>query len=127
MLTNTNTALANATAALANAGGSALPAGERPPKRELITKPQEFDGSQDQLCQFIAQLCTKFLGDAHKFMDVQHWLAYAVRFLKRKAYEQIPPIIDKRNINIASVEALITLLENAFGDPDRVRMAERNL
>jgi len=54
-------------------------------------------------------------------------LAYAVGFLKGKAYEQILPLIDEGNINIASVEALITLLENAFGDPDRVRTAERNL
>jgi len=126
-LTNTNTALATATAALANAGGPAPPAGERPPKRESIPKPQEFDGSQDQLHPFIAQLRTKFLGDAHKFVDVQHRLAYAVGFLKEKAYEHILPLIDEGNINIASVEALITLLENAFGDPDRVRTAERDL
>ena len=126
-LTNTNTALATATAALANAGGPAPPAGERPPKRESIPKPQEFDGSQDHLRPFIAQLRTKFLGDAHRFVDVQHRLAYAVGFLKGKAYEQILPLINEGNINIASVEALITLLENAFGDPDRVRTAERNL
>jgi len=126
-LTNTNTALATATAALANIGGPAPPAGERPPKRESIPKPQEYDGSQDHLRQFIGQLRTKFLGDAHKFVDVQHRLAYAVRFLKGKAYEQIPPLIDEGNINIASVEALITRLENAFGDPDRVCTAKRNL
>jgi len=126
-LTNTNTALATATAALANAGEPAPPAGERPPKRESIPKPPEFDGSQDQLRQFIAQLRTKFLGDAHKFVDVQHRLAYAVGFLKGKAYEQILPLIDEGNINIAGVEALITLLENAFGDPNRVRTAKRNL
>ena len=126
-MTNTNTALATATAALANAGGLAPPAGERPPKRESIPKPQEFDGSQGQLPPFIAQLCTKFLGDAHKFEDVQHRLAYAVGFLKVKGYEQILPLIDEGNINIGSVEALITLLENAFGDPDRVRTAPRNL
>jgi len=60
-------------------------------------------------------------------MDFQHRLAYAVGFLKGKAYEQILPLIDEGNINIASVEALITLLENAFGDPDRVRTVEWNL
>jgi len=126
-LTNTNTALATATAALANAGGAAPPAGERPPQRESIPKPQELDGSQDQLRPLIAQLRTTFLRDAHKCVDVQHRLAYAVGFLKGKAYEQILPLIDEGNINIASVEALITLFENAFGDPDRVSTAERNL
>jgi len=126
-LTNTNAALATATAALANAGGPAPPAGERPPNRESIPKPQEFDGSQDLLRPFIPQLRTKFLGDGHKFVDVQHRLPYAVVFLKGKAYEQILPLIDEGNINIASVEGLITLLENAFGDPDRVRTAEWNL
>jgi len=60
-------------------------------------------------------------------VDVQHRLAYAVGFLKGKAYKQILPLIDEGNINIASVEALIALLENAFGDPDRVRTAEWNL
>ena len=57
-------------------------------------------------------------------MDVKHRLAYAVGFLKGNAYKQILPLIDEGNINIASVEALITRLENAFGDPDRVRTAE---
>jgi len=127
VLTNMNTALATATAALANTGGPAPPAGERPPQRESIPKPQEYDGSPDQLRPFIAQLRTKFLRDAHNFVDVEHRLAYAVGFLKGKAYEQILPLIDEGHINIASVEALITLLENAFGDPDMVRTAERNL
>jgi len=36
-------------------------------------------------------------------------------------------VIDEGNINISSMEVLITLLENAFGDPDRVRTSERNL
>jgi len=126
-LTNTNTALVTATAALANSGGPAPPAGERPPKRESIPKPQEFAGSQDQLRLFIAQLRTKFLGAAPKFVDVQHRLTYAVGFLQGKPYKQILPLIDEGNINIASVEALITLLENALGDPDRVRTAKRNL
>ena len=126
-MTNTNTALATPTAALANAEGPAPPAGERPPKQELIPKPQEFDGSQDQFRPVIPQLRTKFLGDVDKFVDVQHLWAYAVGFLKRKAYKQILPLIDEGNINIASVEALITQLENAMGDPDRVRTAERNL
>jgi len=53
-------------------------------------------------------------------MDVQHRLAYAVGFLKGKAYEQILSLIDEGNINITSVEALIILLKNAFSDPDRV-------
>ena len=126
-LTNTNTALATATHALANARGPPPPAGERPPRRESIPKPHEFPGSQDHLRLFIAQLRTKFLADAHKFVGVQHRLAYAVGFLKGKAYEQILPLIDEGNINIASAEALITLLEKAFGDPDRVCTAERNL
>ena len=126
-MTNTNTALATAIAALANAEEPASPAGERPPKRESIPKPQEFDGSQDQLRPFIPQLPTKFLGDARKFGDVQHRLSHAIGFLKGKAYEQILPFIDEGNINIASVDAVITLLENAFSDPDRVHTAERNL
>ena len=126
-MTNTNTALAAAIAALAKPGGHPPPAGERPSKRESIPKQHEFDGSQDQLCPFLAQVRTKFLGDGHKFVDVQHRLAYAVGFLKGKAYEQILPLIDEGNISIASVEALITLRENAFSDPDWVRTAERNL
>jgi len=98
VLTKTNTALATATAALANAGGPAPPAGERPPKRASIPKPQEFDGSQDQLRPFIPQLRTKFLRDAHKFVDVQHRFAYPVGFLKGKAYQQILPLIDEETL-----------------------------
>ena len=54
-------------------------------------------------------------------------MAYAVGFPKGKAYEQILQLIDEGNINIASVEAQITLLENAFGELHRVRTTERNL
>jgi len=85
-LTNTKTARATATTALANAGGPAPRAGEQPLKRESIPKTKEFDGSQDQVHPFIAQLGTKFLGDAYKFVDVQYRLPYAVGFLKGKAY-----------------------------------------
>jgi len=60
-------------------------------------------------------------------VDVQHRLAYAVGFLKGKAYEQSLLVIEEENINIASVEARITLHEKAFGDPERVRTAERHL
>jgi len=105
-LTNTNTAWTTATTALANAGGPAPPAGERPPKQESIRKPQEFDRSRDQLRPLIAQLRTKFLGDAHKFIDVQHRLAFAVGFLKGKAYKQILPLIDEGNINISKRNTL---------------------
>jgi len=122
-----NTALTHANARAEAVGPAVAPAGDRGPKRESIPKPQEFDGSQDQLRPFIAQLRTKFLGDAQKFVNVQHRLAYAVGFLKGKAYEQILPLINEGTINIVSVEALITILENAYGDPDRVRTAERNL
>lgn len=41
-------------------------------------------------------------------MDVQHRLAYDIGFLKGKAYKHILPLNDEGNINIASVEALIT-------------------
>jgi len=60
-------------------------------------------------------------------VDLQHRLGYPVGFLKGKGYEQILPLIDEGNINIASVEAVITLLENAFGNPNRVCTAEPNL
>jgi len=93
-LTNTNTALTTATTALANAWGPVPPSGERPPKQQSIPTPHEYDGSQDQLPPFISQLRTKFLRDAHKFVDVQHRLTYAIGFLKGKAYEQILLLID---------------------------------
>jgi len=85
-----------------------------------------LDGSQDKLRPFIAQLGMEFLSDAHKFVNIQHRLAHAVGFLKGKAYKQILPLINEGTINIASVAALITILENTFGDPDRVHTAERN-
>jgi len=64
-LTNTNIALTTATIALANPEEPAPPARARPPKRESIPKPKELDGSKDQLRLFMAQLRTKFFGDAH--------------------------------------------------------------
>jgi len=119
--------MTTATTALVNAGGPTPPAGERPAKRDSIAKPQQCYGSQDQLLLFIAELTTKFLGDAQRFVHIQHRLAYAVGLWKGKAYEQILLLIDDGNLNIANLKALITLLKNTFSDPDRVCTAEWNL
>ena len=88
-----------------------------------------FDGTWEKLRPFIAQLRTKLIGDAYRFRDEAHKISYALALLTGKAYLQVLPLVNSTTgtIQLESVNTLITLLENAFGDPDRIATAERNL
>lgn len=52
---------------------------------------------------------------------------YATRRLKSTALEQIIPYITSTGVSLSGLEALITILENAFGDPDQVATVEQEL
>lgn len=94
-------------------------------KSECIPDPLKFNGNSDILRTFVALLKLKILGNSDRFPSVAHQLMYATGRLESMALEQIMPYISPTGVNLASLEALITILESTFGDPDRVAMAER--
>jgi hypothetical protein len=58
---------------------------------------------------------------------MQHRLSYAVGRLEGVVFEQILPYIEDNAVNLDDIDALIKFLEDAFGDPDRVATATREL
>lgn len=97
-----------------------------------ITDPHIYNGSRSTLPAFIALLRLKIHGNASRFSAAQLLVAYADFRLQGDAFAQIQPQIkgDLTNgttIDIVSVEALIVLLEEAFGDPDKVVTPQREL
>lgn len=92
-----------------------------------ITDPPMYSGSRTDLPKFIDQLRLKIHGNATRFPSTQHQVPYAVSRLDEDAFTQIQPKIKGTTIDIDDVEALIVLLEEAFGDPDKIGTAQREL
>src|SRR6266576_632079 len=67
------------------------------------------------------------MGDATRFPTPQHILKYAINRLEGAALNQLLPYVQNDNVNLADLAALVRILEDAFGDPDRVATAEREL
>jgi hypothetical protein len=89
-----------------------------------IVKPIElphlprFSGYYKELLNFISKVRSKLTRESSRYIDDQHKLHYMYGFLKGNAYNQIQPYVLPDKINLENVEALISILEAAFGDPD---------
>jgi hypothetical protein len=87
----------------------------------------EFSGDHKELLNFISKVRSKLAGESSCYIDDQHKLHYVYGFLKGNAQNQIQPYILPDKINLGNVEALISILEAAFGDPDQVGTASVEL
>ena len=93
------------------------------PQGEEIPRPKEFDGTRSKLQSSIMQLrlhtasCT----------DEQTKLRLAINCLEGDALDQVRMYVQGTQVNLANLEALITILNNAFGNPNRVAEAEHKL
>ena len=91
--------------------------------RDNIPDPDKFDGTRSKLRTFLTQLRLK----ASSFTDEQAKLRLAVSCLTGEAMDQVQAYITDDRINLANLAALITILEIAFGNPNRVAEAEAKL
>jgi hypothetical protein len=92
-----------------------------------LPHPPEFSGERKELLNFISKVRSKLAGDSSRFTDDQHKLRYTYGYLKGNAQNQIQPYVLTDKIKLKDVEALITILEAAFGDPDQVGTASAEL
>lgn len=99
------------------------PQGNSGTSAQKIPDPEKFTGNRDKLCPFLAQLRLK----ASTFLADQERLRYAVSVLDKDALDQVMPHIGNDRVNLDNLAALITILENAFGNPNRVADAEHKL
>jgi hypothetical protein len=87
----------------------------------------EFSGDRKELLKFISKVHSKLAGESSRYTDDQHKLRYVYGFLKGNAQNQIQPYVLPDKIKLDNVEALISILEAAFGDPDQVGTASAEL
>ena len=111
------------TTALAAVGNAAANAATPHGGHLRIPDPEKYKGDREKLRPFITQLRLK----AALYPDPQSQLYYAVSLLEDHALDQVTPHITNDRINLDNMGSLISILETAFGDPDKVATAERKL
>jgi hypothetical protein len=92
-----------------------------------LPHPPEFSGDCKELLNFISKVRSKLARESSCYIDNQHKLRYIYGFLKGNAQNQIQPYVLSEKINLGNMEALISILEAAFGDPDQVGTASAEL
>jgi hypothetical protein len=106
-----------------------------PAPQQQEDRGQKFPDSPDfsvsdrtQLRGWIAQLRMVIRHTPSRFPDKQAKMRYAFNRLSGLALKQIlPHLRDNGEVGLEDLPAFIQLLEAAFGDPDRVATAERNM
>jgi septal ring factor EnvC (AmiA/AmiB activator) len=85
-----------------------------------LRHPPEYSGDRKELPNFISKVRSKLEGENGRFSDDQHKLRYVYGYLKGNTQNQVQPYVQTDKISLHDVEALIKILEAAFGDADEV-------
>jgi hypothetical protein len=93
------------------------------PAAQKIPDPEKYSGDRKNLRSFLVQLCLK----AATFPTVPEKLRFAVNCLKDNALDQVSPYVKDDTVDLPDLAALVQILENAFGNPNRIQDAERKL
>jgi hypothetical protein len=93
------------------------------PAPQKIPDPEKYGGDRKKLCSFLVPLRLK----AATFPTVEEKLRFSVNCLKDEALDQVSPYMKDDTVNLPNLAALVQILENAFGNPNRVQDAERKL
>ena len=100
---------------------------EREDRAEKLPDIPMFGGKQSELRPWMDRLTIK-IGDRQRYPDVQGQLRYALSRLEGTAFDHVRPHLQNDGtINLVSVQALTTILERAFDDPDREGTARRTI
>jgi hypothetical protein len=92
-----------------------------------LPDPPRFEGTKSKLLDFISKLRAKLVGDAYRFYDDHHQVAYAYGFLEGDAADQLRLYMESSTTAPADIDSRIRLLERAFDDPVRQGTARREL
>ncbi|KAH8148280.1 uncharacterized protein LAJ45_07733 [Morchella importuna] len=98
-------------------------------RSEKLPDPEVFRGDRDRerLHLFKQQMRIKLLGNADRFPTLQSKLSYAFSRLECVAANQFLQYVGEEGIALPSMLRFYEILDTAFGDPDRMRTARRNL
>ena len=96
-------------------------------RQQNIPDPEKFSGDRKELKPFLSQVRLKLQGNDAMFPTLSLRLAYIASLVKGPAYAHIEDHISDGFSRIPDVEALLRILSCAFGDPDEVGTAEREI
>ncbi|KAH0614656.1 uncharacterized protein H6S33_000292 [Morchella sextelata] len=116
-------------------GNNAPPVPPAPPvtgttyRSEKLPDPDVFRGDRDRerLHLFKQQMKIKLLGNIDRYPTLQSKLSYAFSRLEGAAANQFLQYMGEEGIALPSMTRFYEILDTAFGDPDRMRTARRNL
>ena len=91
--------------------------------KERIPMLEKFDGTRSKLRAFLTQLWFKVA----TYLNEQAKLQLAVNCLIGDAMDQVQSYVENDKVNLASLAMLITILDTAFGNPNRVAEAKSKL
>ncbi|KAH0609333.1 uncharacterized protein H6S33_012819 [Morchella sextelata] len=98
-------------------------------RSEKLPDPEVFRGDRDRerLHLFKQQMKVKLLGNTDRYPTLQSKLSYAFSRLEGVAASQFLQYVGEEGIALPSMLRFYEILDTAFGDPDRMRTARRNL
>lgn len=94
---------------------------------ERIPDPDKFSGDSKDLNRFVNQTYQKLIVNKDCFRTPQERMTYVTSRLSGSAYTQVAPRIRFGRHQFTDYEEILSLMEDAFGDPDRVQNAQNEL
>jgi hypothetical protein len=89
--------------------------------------PDKFTGDRKDLRRFLSQIHEKMTVNRDRFPNSQSRMSYVNSRLNGNPYAQVLPYIVRGICQLPDYEAILELLERAYGDPNRVRNSRTEL
>ena len=102
------------------------------PKDPPVSNPKHFTGKRGELENFLSQVRLVTSLQPRRFPTEQSKVLYTCSYLQDAAFTWIQPTLEKLGTDdepfiLSNLQAFFNSLRSTFGDPDRVRTAERDL
>lgn len=96
-------------------------------RSERLPDPDKFDGDRKDLRRFIAQVHTKMLLNRDRYPTAAARMGYVTGRLTGIPYKQVLPYITNGLCSLPDYDDILQLLENTYGDPNRIQNAQKEL
>jgi hypothetical protein len=94
---------------------------------ERLPDPAIFDGDRKDFRRFQAKIHQKMKTNADRFPTARERMSYVTNRLEGQAYAQILPFILEGECQLSDYPDVLRVLERAYGDPNRVNNARKDL
>ena len=98
------------------------------PTSKKVPEPDTFDGDREKFDDWKMQVALKLRGNSDWYPTEDAKLVYVLSLLRGSAQDQMRAYVDEHgNISIPDYPAFLSILEAAFGNPDRKGTAQNKL